>query len=676
MIYPGYVTLKLKPLEASKRRSITSMLSGILWGLHIWAYAMLVSTSSRICCTSSLLTDHAPGVESAAYESIGFAGNRYDSSGLALDGVTINMTKILGIGTKFLPGNKDSAVLHAFKGSVPFQRKIAEAANIDMVLYGADDRRAWFLDGASGLLHLSRAALTHARAPHIRKDFVKRSFRHIMVEDPPLGTASAVLLDETNRKLDLYGDGTYTFQHLVEGYLEVLYEILSHQVKLRCSATKQWQFRGAGKRRLEGFSFVDLLSAKPATQPRYLELKKSGSEWLPFVNKVGAVVLMGTNFGDLLEAKSTTCNTQQRVPKGLDLLGVPMARLRLISEEIGLINWGFSDIQLIEDIWWNEPHESFDSTPCTCTSQLIGKGCADHGAKLIAQLGDRRNKWYKGKRRALDSIFHLHPEGIVVFGHRDTAQKGAFRQPKHLPAPSATPVSGDIDSSNASQAGSSGFVDSGIGLSLSPSLTRDTQSSALAGVSRASSAARSTSHTSARDAVSARDSHYEAATPLTSVQGSSGTSPGSSVRRMPVVAGSGDRQRSRIVTPAPSRFLPSAATPRVENQNRLITPPATGRGLGSNTQQIQRSSGRARQPVLQIQGSRQQATPASVAAEPRTIACTPRLGNDDDSSHFDSAVSWQLPQYPLRPPGFRYKDPRASGDVLAESRPPQNSIRQ
>ncbi|OQO11527.1 hypothetical protein B0A48_03254 [Cryoendolithus antarcticus] len=242
------------------------------------------------------------GVKDAKYNAIGFAGEKYSTSGFALDGVSINVAKYVGIGTKLMAGNKDSAVLHAYNGPVPYRRKVAQAANINVVLYGADDRRAWFLDGASALLQLSRAALTHHRALDIREDFDITKFCHGTPEVLPARTAKDVLLDMTNRNLDLEGDGTYTFQSLVEGYLEVLLEILSHQIKLKCSETKQWQLRGIGTSRLEGFSFVDLLCAKPATQPRYIDLGKYGSNWLQFVNKAGAIVLMGTNFGALLQA--------------------------------------------------------------------------------------------------------------------------------------------------------------------------------------------------------------------------------------------------------------------------------------------------------------------------------------------------------------------------------------
>lgn len=247
-------------------------------------------------------------------------------------------------------------------------------------------------------------------------------FKHAVAGGNETRSALEVLCDNDNRNLDLYGDGSFTFENLVEEYFEVLLETFSHRSKLKSCETKQLQVPSPWKCRLEGFSFVDILSAKAASQPRYADLTKSGRKWRTFIIDCGAIPILGTSFGNLLQSRSTACSYQQRIPKGLDVLIAPLARLELIAEELGAWNAASSDIQLVHGVWWNESHKSFGSIPCACGS-FSARGHAYVCGKRVTQLDRTRKTHYKGTREELRSVFDLHPLGLVIFG-----DEGAIKQ--------------------------------------------------------------------------------------------------------------------------------------------------------------------------------------------------------------------------------------------------------
>ncbi|KAK6431973.1 hypothetical protein LTR95_011859 [Oleoguttula sp. CCFEE 5521] len=588
------------------------------------------------------------GAKHAEYDAIDFAGERYTKSGIAFDGVTINVAKYIGAGTKCMPGNKDSAVLHAYKGPVPFRKRIAKAANMHVILYGADDQRAWFIDGASALLHLSRAALTHHRKPDIREDFDATKFKHVVQGDPACGTSKSVLLDLSNRELDLEGDGSYKFQDLVDEYLEVLLQIHAHQNKMKPSESKQWQYRANRKRRLEGFSFVDLLCEKPATRPRFINLGKSAEQWLGFVRKADAIVLMGRNFGDLLLAQSTPCPFQRSIPSGLDLLVVPIKRLQLLSEEIGAGERNTSDVQIVEGAWWHKPHESFETMQCRCTAQERSEFCEDRCIRLIAQFSSASGKTSKGKGPAVDSIFALHPDGLVVFGDRSAAREAGLSRTSRTPTVSVPQAHRDLHSSTASQAGSLGFADSGIGSSLTPSLTPDSQPHAVTEASTSSDLHASSSYSSADVSSNARQPHSVSTSPSTGKESFSKIA-ASSMPQSPAVG----RGRSRGTWPrvdhrASNRPQGVAQSQGSEQIASLRSERRTECEVDASREQIRVASKQAGE-LPQVRTATLRPSYTAVAASSRSLT-SPNIVYSENSPLTSAArASRQAPEYSTGP---------------------------
>ena len=135
---------------------------------------------------------------------------------------------------------------------------------MNVVLYDVKDQRGWLVDGASALLHLSRAALTSPHAPPLDHDPSLAPVDQLIHGSGLCGSGSSknVLLNKQNRKIILYEDEAkpWRFEDLVLEIWEILSAIRSHQAKLRSPDDKKWHLSNPGSTRLEGFGFNDIIS--------------------------------------------------------------------------------------------------------------------------------------------------------------------------------------------------------------------------------------------------------------------------------------------------------------------------------------------------------------------------------------------------------------------------------
>jgi hypothetical protein len=74
------------------------------------------------------------------------------------------------MGPMFSLGKKD--VVARFSSSSTYRAKIFSASRLNVVSYDIDDRRAWLVDGANALLHLTRSQLSQKeyRDSHLSRD--------------------------------------------------------------------------------------------------------------------------------------------------------------------------------------------------------------------------------------------------------------------------------------------------------------------------------------------------------------------------------------------------------------------------------------------------------------------------------------------------------------------------
>ncbi|PIA97553.1 hypothetical protein CB0940_05841 [Cercospora beticola] len=358
-------------------------------------------------------TKMVAGSKDARYDGVDFGG-RPIKPGFALDGVSISISKVLSVGTKAVAGKKDTPMFQCASG--PYEQTINITAKWTALMYDTAERRGWLLDGATALLHMCRAAMTHPDAPEIGRGLPKSpvdSFTYAGANTD----AKDILLDKQNRELIIYDDKEkpWTFEDLVLQHWGTFEEMKSHHFKLRAGETKQWEVSNPLSRRLEGFGFVDILTREPC-MPRYHSLSGQASRWLQFTTQCGAINILGSRFGNLIAPLTSCKKTLEALPCGHDLIAAPVGLLHRIARRIGLVS--ASSIELCDGVYWNDPSRSFASDPCQCIESpqkdlmwLCGGG--------ITSLEGRAGV-NNCKRRRLVEMICDYSRGAIILGGRSS----------------------------------------------------------------------------------------------------------------------------------------------------------------------------------------------------------------------------------------------------------------
>ena len=336
----------------------------------------------------------------------------------------MGFSKTIEMSTKITPGTKDSRLLRPAGG--PYARMVGIASQMNVVLYDVKDQRGWLVDGASALLHLSRAALTSRHAPALETGLSSApvaQFVHVDADPNHRATAKEVLLNKQNRKITLYENedqpsDSWRFEDLVLEMWGMIDEMGSHQAKLRTPDHRKWELSNPFSTRLEGFGFNDIIAGKNCLRPRYAKLASSGGNWLRFTTESGAINILGSCFGELIRSRSSCCKTCIEVPCGADFLAAPTARLLSIAEEMGEVS---SDcLKLVHGVYWDDTHKSFGSVPCACLKKSSTSTC---GKQITELQGNRRTK-FKGKKPAAEeNIFETCPSAAIIVGLQAASQR-------------------------------------------------------------------------------------------------------------------------------------------------------------------------------------------------------------------------------------------------------------
>jgi hypothetical protein len=147
--------------------------------------------------------------------------------------------------------------------------------------------------------------------------------------------------------------------------------------------------------------------------------------------EVGAVVLFGKEFGEIIQPSSTEglCTRWSQMPENEYFLGACVSDLLTI---IRLHGEEGEQLRLTSNISWHRPVESFG--PCRCTST------ANH-SNLIHEL-----RKFKSSKAPSSNNEAPNPRGAVIFGHKhQSAPKWgdirSFMRPSKMSAPPVPPKS-------------------------------------------------------------------------------------------------------------------------------------------------------------------------------------------------------------------------------------------
>lgn len=360
------------------------------------------------------------GSTTASYDTIEYSQSPYVKAGFSLDGITIGFSKIIELSTKISPGKKDTRIPGGWRGC--YARTINIAALMNVVFYDVKMKRGWLVDGASALLLLGRACLTSPRAPGLEYTGSRspsQQFIHLDNSAPGSSTARDVLLNLANRKIVLYANETtpWLFEDLISQLFDVISDIKSLIPKLTSTNASGWNIRTKHLSKFEGFDFIDIISGKINPRARFAKLESSGPNWMPLLQMIESVNIMGSHFGELIQPSGHCRKQHVELPCGASLLAAPIERLRAIAGEFGEITneyWKLSNGRC-----WNSPHDSFPSSPCRCVSNNPHNRCG----RLITELQTEPKVNSQGKRRKLEDVMELYPAGAIIIGSSSAASK-------------------------------------------------------------------------------------------------------------------------------------------------------------------------------------------------------------------------------------------------------------
>lgn len=400
-------------------------------------------------------TDRAPGTNDIAYENIEWAGTPRLSAGLAVEQkLTISASKILGISGSFVRGNRDKP---EYIKQASYTRQVEAARSINVLLYDTATKRGWLVDGASALLHLTRAQVS--RKPFRRTDSDKgcgrftcsvfvhpdisgggdaaaealvneRNMKHTVLREfesfceekttsqpeanglnPGTNPSEPKILATPEGKRELYR--TTCFKELVSQTWSTLEQIYDRQADPGITNAKQINWRSGNL--LEGYEFMDIISTKHTFRRRYVNLKSHGRSWSAFTKRINAITLFAQHYGDLFQPRGDVklhlCKPWTNVPCDNELLAVPISILKEIKER----SWTEGEVDQCSD----EIARSYSWSPSLDVFAKCAAGC-DHDLKSRVQ------RFNFASRKAFSEEMTLaHADGVVLFGKNSTIHESS-----------------------------------------------------------------------------------------------------------------------------------------------------------------------------------------------------------------------------------------------------------
>jgi hypothetical protein len=398
---------------------------------------------------SCLITYHTTGTDAAQYNvRLPMGTESRPRVGLQTSGVTfgkyVTASVTLGRGWYVKPVNDDF-----FKNNVYLE--VDRLRHLPVVMYDTDGRRAWLVDGASALLHITRAQLCN-----------KRFLEACGLEQAPGLTAPAqygggddalkILTHHQNLELDLMkrwhatrhesddvieksdksiekerSKDVLTFRDLIRGNLQYLEKI--RECLYEDPSGLIPDIRATLRPRLDGFPFRCIVDRSPGDPGiLYLEQGAEGAEgWTQYARQIKAIVLLGHGFGEIIRPSSllevAPCCDWSSVPAGQDLFAASLKTLREIAEGYPT---EFPN-QLTSEIRWHQPNNLFEPF-CLQSNTKRSRPKTRQSCQRIQEM-------FQGPLRTVGLVKHPTPNACFDVQHEMTSRLGPaviFGRPKKV----------------------------------------------------------------------------------------------------------------------------------------------------------------------------------------------------------------------------------------------------
>jgi hypothetical protein len=325
---------------------------------------------------------------------------------------------------------------------------------------------------------MCRTWLSHPNGPPARRGFSQRlvdEFAHLENGREGRKNAYDVLVKKENRKLTIYPDPgrqsdiepeteQWRFEDLVLRMWHIMEQMKDHQVKIQNSTLHQLE--NPLRATLEGFGFLDIVFGDMPLRPRHRKMDYLGGRWLKVTDGAGTINIIGSGLGDLMQSAESSCKLGGSVPKGADLLAAPVSILGSIAEKNGAVH--VDHIELVEGVFWNQPHALLDRRTCACSkSAFPGHKCEVPVLELdrTARPKSSSKSKLKSRDKVSSTVFEQYPTAAVII-----ASTGTMRNALH------SSVSRNEQAVSNSPAHSRQAWDSGLEIDKSLSLIQSNSS--------------------------------------------------------------------------------------------------------------------------------------------------------------------------------------------------------
>ncbi|KAF2500867.1 hypothetical protein BU16DRAFT_602962 [Lophium mytilinum] len=267
------------------------------------------------------------------YLSVGYTKTSYLSKRvLSLTGASVGFQQF-GAGSLQFAILKKDGMHHADRAQF-YADLLDDAKQIPVILQDMEDRRAWYTDGETAILHI----IFHR---HVLRRFEVSQTVQIVSADPtdPQSVRQAMLSNADipmicDRSMETLGLQSKSFKHLVqelysmlEGFMEQTTEITETGIEMKLS----W------KKHVQGWEYMDLVNRKLNPRLRETELKSTCGNWPDLARDRNAVILFGTRLQNIIGPHPSVrlCKQFKELPKHKDYLAIQSTTLEEMYLESG-----------------------------------------------------------------------------------------------------------------------------------------------------------------------------------------------------------------------------------------------------------------------------------------------------------------------------------------------------
>lgn len=360
--------------------------------------------------------------------------------------------KFVTVSGRISLGDKDTPVLLSTQPS--YEGCIAEARRWNVVFSDTTTRVHWLADGASTILHFCKAYLSPGRDPRRGSDEILHQVREAessLAHGPKWAYETLTLpalrqirldianfeskskttneINASNRVENKMSSETTTswntFQTLAQKYYQHLETIQDKVTNLR-RCKDIYLTQALQRSDLVGYNFMDVLEDERWIDPRCIKLSRSARVWMELTTQLDSIILLGGDFGVLIESQRSDesdlgrCGQAAAILGRQDYLVAPMSVLKIIAKR--RTKHTANSVQLAETIHWHNARESFER--CQCKR----KSPSSHCKSLVHALHSKPMRGQQQIRRQ-HPIFDEYGEGAIVFGHEQSVLTKASPQP-------------------------------------------------------------------------------------------------------------------------------------------------------------------------------------------------------------------------------------------------------